>query len=63
MIAAGFSVEGRCRGSRHPLIQHGIIRALWPEVLAMPVNPPPGIKGVAAALLWQARLWPFDRTF
>ncbi|WP_343044965.1 asparagine synthetase B family protein [Methanofollis tationis] len=63
LIAAGFSVEGRCRGSRHPLIQHGIIRALWPEVISVPVNPPPGIKGVAAALLWQVGLWPFDRAF
>jgi len=63
LIAAGFSVEGRCRRSRHPLIQHGIIRALWPELLTEPVNPPPGIKGVAAALLWQAGLWPFDRDF
>ncbi len=63
LIAAGFSVEGRCRGSRHPLIEHGIIRMLWPELLAEPINPPPGIKGAVAAPLWRAGLWPFDRDF
>jgi hypothetical protein len=63
LIAAGFSVEGRCRGSRHPLIEHGIIRMLWPELLAEPINPPPGIKGAVAAPLWRAGFWPFDRDF